>query len=75
MLSINLAEWPDNRVLYTDPRREDPLYYYKSREGWSFVIGFEVAPMYEEYDATSVTIKVWPTFEVLPVNWAPNRSI
>jgi hypothetical protein len=35
-----LKGWPDGYMLDMDPRREDPLFYYRT-EDWSEAIGFD----------------------------------
>jgi hypothetical protein len=57
--NLKHAKWDDGYVLYTDPRREDPLYYYMRERGWGSAVGFEVAPLYEEHAAIRVSIRVW----------------
>jgi predicted component of type VI protein secretion system len=57
---MKLAKWNDGYVLDTDPRREDPLYYYMQEGGWGSALGIEVAPLYEEHKAAAVCIRVWP---------------
>jgi hypothetical protein len=54
-----LEKWSDGYDLNMDPRREDPLFYYRPASGWDDVIGFEVLPLYEERSAGEVTISVW----------------
>jgi len=57
---MKLAKWNDGYILDADPRREDPLYYYLLEGGWGAAIGIEVAPLYEEHEATQVVIRIWP---------------
>ena len=57
---MKLAKWDDGYVLDSDPRREDPLYYYMREGTWGSAIGIEVSPLYEEQAASKVTIRVWP---------------
>lgn len=57
---MTIAQWDDGYLLNTDPRREDPLYYYLREGGWGSAIGFEVEPLYGEHTASRVTIRVWP---------------
>lgn len=52
-------KWDDGSVLDTDPRREDPLFYYLTKGDWSKAIGFEVLPLYEEAGAEQVQISVF----------------
>jgi hypothetical protein len=54
-----IQTWPDGYVLSMDPRREDPLFYYRRAGDWEDVIGFEVLPLYEEHTALEVTISVF----------------
>ena len=56
---MKLAKWDDGYVLETDPRREDPLYYYMREGGWGSAVGIEVSPLYDEHAKTKVTIRVW----------------
>lgn len=60
-LSMKLATWKDGFVFDTDPRREDPLYYYLLDGAWGSdsVVGFEIDPRYNEHKATSVCIRVF----------------
>ena len=58
-LTMKLAKWSDGYVLDTDPRREDPLYYYMQEGAWGSTIGFEVDPPYEEHKAIHVCIRVF----------------
>jgi hypothetical protein len=61
MPSMKLAEWSDGFVLNTDPRRDDPLYYYMPRDPWGSAIGIEVSPLYEEHNTREVSVQVWPS--------------
>ncbi len=54
-----IQTWPDGYGLSMDPRREDPLFYYRREDSWEDVIGFEVLPLYEERTAPEVSISVW----------------
>ncbi len=54
-----LERWPDGYVLTRDPRREDPLFYYRQEEIWAGAIGFHVLPPYEESAAPEVSISVF----------------
>jgi hypothetical protein len=57
---MKLAKWDDGYILDADPRREDPLYYYMKEGGWGSALGIEVDPLYEEFTASSVSIRVRP---------------
>ena len=50
-----LERWPDDYVLTRDPRREDPLFYYRQEGTWAEAVGFQVFPPYEESDAPEVS--------------------
>ena len=54
-----LERWPDGFILDMDPRREDPLYYYRREDDWSGAIGFEVLPLYRERDSEQVELSVF----------------
>ena len=54
-----LERWPDDYVLTRDPRREDPLFYYRQEGTWAEAVGFQVLPPYEESDAPEVSISVF----------------
>jgi hypothetical protein len=54
-----LERWPDGYVLTRDPRREDPLFYYRQEGTWAGAMGFQVLPPYEESDAPEVSISVF----------------
>ena len=54
-----IQRWEDGYILDMDPRREDPLFYYRREDDWSEVIGFEVLPLYEERTAERVEISVF----------------
>lgn len=54
-----LEKWPDGYVLTRDPRREDPLFYYRQEGTWAGAVGFHVLPQYEESDAPEVSISVF----------------
>jgi hypothetical protein len=41
-----------------DPRREDPVVYYVPAGDWARAIGIEIAPLYEEHRATTVTSRL-----------------
>jgi hypothetical protein len=57
--SMKLTNWNDGYVLETDPRREDPLYYYMRDGVWGSGVGLEVDPLYKEHKATEVCIRVF----------------
>ncbi len=61
MPTKKLAEWSDGCVVDTDPRRDDPLYYYMRRDAWDSAIGVEVFPLYEEHAVNDVSVRVWPS--------------
>ncbi len=54
-----LAEFADDYLIYSESRREDPLYYYMKKDDWNSAIGFEVDPLYKEHSERNVTIKVF----------------
>jgi hypothetical protein len=54
-----LESWSDGYVLDLDPRREDPLFYYRLGYDWAHAVGFEVLPLYEERTAEEVEISVF----------------
>lgn len=54
-----LERWPDGCVLTKDPRREDPLFYYRQEGTWAGAVGFQVLPLYEESAAPEVSISVF----------------
>ena len=54
-----LEKWPDGYVLTMDPRREDPLFYYRQEGTWDGAVGFQVLPPYEESEAPEVSISVF----------------
>ena len=56
---MKVASWNDGYVLETDPRREDPLYYYMRDGVWGSGVGLEVDPLYKEQKVTEVCIRVF----------------
>ena len=54
-----LERWSDGYILDMDPRREDPLFYYRRQDDWSGAIGFEVLPLYRERDSEEVEVSVF----------------
>ncbi len=56
-----LGKWSDGALLETDPRNEDPLFYY-SFGNLAHGIGFEVEPLYQHAKSTDVTIGLSPKF-------------
>ncbi len=54
-----IEKWPDGYVLTQDPRREDPLFYYRQEATWAGALGFHVLPPYEESSAPEVSISVF----------------
>lgn len=57
---MQIAKWDDGFVLDTDPRRQDPLYYYLREGSKDSVLGVRVDPLYEEHEATDVSIRISP---------------
>lgn len=54
-----LGKWADGASLETDPRNEDPVFYYLFGN-LAEAIGFDVEPLYEHAKATDVTIGLAP---------------
>ena len=54
-----LDSWSDGYIVDMDPRREDPTFYYRPEDSWDWTIGFQVLPLYEEWDAPEVSISVY----------------
>ena len=54
-----LERWSDGYILDMDPRREDPLFYYRREDDWFEAIGFEVLPLYRERDSAEIEISVY----------------
>lgn len=54
-----LERWSDGYVLDMDPRREDPLFYYRREDDWSGAIGLEVLPLYRERDSEEIELSVF----------------
>lgn len=54
-----LGNWSDGYRLVTDPRREDPLYYYLKADEWPNAIGLEVVPPYEPMQPRDAYISVF----------------
>ena len=53
---MTLAKWDDGYVVYRDPRREDPLFYYLLKDDWANAVGIKVEPDYNERQAKNITI-------------------
>jgi hypothetical protein len=62
-----VAQWDDGYVLDTDPRREDPLYYYLPRDNWNDSVGIDVEPPYDEAQAKAATIAIFAAHRSRPV--------
>lgn len=62
---MQLSKWDDGFRIDTDPRREDPLFYYRRGEEWSSAIGVQVDPAYEEHQAAEVVVRVFPQHKAL----------
>ena len=56
-----LRKWADGASLQTDPRDEDPLFYYLFGD-LAQAIGFRVEPLYEHAKSADVTIGLAPHF-------------
>ena len=55
---MKLGQWPDSLSLVTDPRHEDPIYYYMKNDDWEGALGFEVLPLYHENKSCEVCIQL-----------------
>ena len=53
-----LQRWEDGAALETDPRREDPLYYYVMSGDWASAFGFRVDPVGQESRTEAVSVSV-----------------
>src|SRR5262245_39846378 len=67
------AKWNDGYVLDTDPRREDPLYYYMRGSDWGSALGLRVEPAYQEHKATKVCICVFREHEAREAGMQPTE--
>jgi hypothetical protein len=69
-------KFKDGSVIEQDSRREDPLVYYVPVTGWSEAVGFEISPLYKEWEAKRVNIKIWKDhiirFQAVPKNELTN---
>lgn len=54
--------WPDGDSVETDPRRDDPYFYYLRNGDWKTAVGFDVTPSPEDVRAASVSLSVAPPY-------------
>jgi hypothetical protein len=59
---MSVKKWPDGDSLTTDPRGDDPTFYYLPSHDWSKAVGFMVSPLFEHAKALHVEISIPPAF-------------